>query len=239
MNVLVIPDIHLKHKLFDHAEKILKEGKADLAVCLMDMPDDWGQELHVERYKATFQRAIAFEKEHPETLWCYGNHEISYLWGKLETGYSVYAESTVLEGMNRLQASLPSPKHMAIIHRIDRVLFSHGGLAARYVTSLQRNLQGAHIDQVLAAVNNAKREQLWVNDSPLWLRPQLSKGIKMYKKGEFIQVVGHTPVKTIEEKNGIISTDVFSTNREGIQIGESAMIVINTKTGEYEKNHCK
>lgn len=40
MNVLVIPDIHLKTWLFDKAEVILKEGKADMAVCLMDMPDD-------------------------------------------------------------------------------------------------------------------------------------------------------------------------------------------------------
>ena len=34
---------------------------------------------------------------------------------------------------------------------------------------------------------------------------------------------------------GIISTDVFSTYRDGTQIGESAMIVIDSKTGEYEK----
>ena len=49
------------------------------------------------------------------------------------------------------------------------------------------------------------------------------------------QVVGHTPVKEIYEKNGIISTDVFSTYRDGTQIGESAMIVIDSKTGEYKK----
>ena len=41
--------------------------------------------------------------------------------------------------------------------------------------------------------------------------------------------------KRIYEKNGIISTDVFSTYRDGTQIGESAMIVIDSKTGEYKK----
>ena len=40
MKVLVIPDIHLKKWIFDKAEGILKEGKADRAVCLMDIPDD-------------------------------------------------------------------------------------------------------------------------------------------------------------------------------------------------------
>lgn len=37
------------------------------------------------------------------------------------------------------------------------------------------------------------------------------------------------------EKDSILSTDVFSTYRNGTQIGESAMIVIDSKTGEYEK----
>lgn len=54
MNVLVIPDIHLKTWLFDKAEAILKEGKADMAVYLMDMPDDWDMELRIDRYIGLF-----------------------------------------------------------------------------------------------------------------------------------------------------------------------------------------
>ena len=42
-------------------------------------------------------------------------------------------------------------------------------------------------------------------------------------------------MKKIFEKDGIISTDVFSTYRDGTQIGESAMIVIDSITGEYKK----
>lgn len=45
MKVLVIPDIHLKPWIFDRAEKIIKDGKADRAVCLMDIPDDWNMEI--------------------------------------------------------------------------------------------------------------------------------------------------------------------------------------------------
>ena len=68
MNVLVIPDIHLKTWLFDKAEAILKEGKADMAVCLMDMPDDWDMELRIDRYREKFDRAIAFSVSYPNTL---------------------------------------------------------------------------------------------------------------------------------------------------------------------------
>lgn len=42
-------------------------------------------------------------------------------------------------------------------------------------------------------------------------------------------------MERIFEKDGIISTDVFSTYRDGTQIGELAMIVIDSETGKYEK----
>ena len=58
MRVLVIPDIHLKTWIFDRAEKIIKDGKADRAVCLMDIPDGWNMEFQIEQYKETFDRAI-------------------------------------------------------------------------------------------------------------------------------------------------------------------------------------
>ncbi len=47
MKVLVISDIHLKTWIFDRAEDILKSDKADRAVCLMDMPDDWDMEFQM------------------------------------------------------------------------------------------------------------------------------------------------------------------------------------------------
>ena len=102
MKVLVIPDVHLKTWIFDKAENALKSGKATRAVCLMDMPDDWDMEFQIDRYRAIYDRAIAFAKEYPDTLWCYGNHDVSYPWGRLESGYSPYAERTVLEKLEEL-----------------------------------------------------------------------------------------------------------------------------------------
>ena len=234
MRVLVIPDIHLKTWIFDRAEDILRAGKADRAVCLMDMPDDWNMEFQVERYKETFDRAIAFAETYPDTLWCYGNHDISYPWGKLETGYSPYAERTVMSGLEKLKRILKEPSQIAFIHRIDNVLFSHGGLSTDFVRWLNEELLDADMDEVIAAINGAPQEYLWNDQSPLWLRPQYRE-VDAFRRGLFIQVVGHTPVEKISERDGIISTDVFSTYRDGRQIGESAMLVINTETGKYEK----
>lgn len=86
MKVLVIPDCHLKPWMFAQANTIMKKGIADKAVCLMDLADDFG--VHDDaQYLETYETAIAFAKEHPDTLWCYGNHDLSYIWGKPETGY--------------------------------------------------------------------------------------------------------------------------------------------------------
>ena len=234
MKILVIPDIHLKTWIFDRAEEILKDGKADRAVCLMDVPDDWDMEFQIKRYKETFDRAIAFATGYPDTLWCYGNHDVSYPWGKLETGYSPYAERTVISKLEELENSLQSPEQISIMQRIDNVLFSHGGLTTEFVKWLDEDLLDSDIDDVIAAVNNASHDYLWNDESPLWFRPQ-SKTRETFRADTYKQVVGHTPVARIFEKDGIISTDVFSTYRDGTQIGVSAMVVIDSKTGEYEE----
>lgn len=80
MKVLVIPDIHLKPWMFQRAAKIMEQGTAERAVCLMDIPDDWNQEYNINLYVETFDAAIAFAKKYPETLWSYGNM-ISVIYG--------------------------------------------------------------------------------------------------------------------------------------------------------------
>ncbi|MBQ9591113.1 MAG: hypothetical protein IJR29_13150 [Butyrivibrio sp.] len=110
----------------------------------------------------------------------------------------------------------------------------HGGLTAEYVSRLNSELLDADIDEVLEAVNSASDKYLWNDESPLWYRPQ-DKETEAFRKEIYTQVVGHTPVKEIYEKNGFISTDVFSAYSDGRQIGESAMIIIDTETRKYEK----
>lgn len=154
MRVFVIPDIHLKPWIFDRAEKILKDGKADRAVCLMDIPDDWNMGFQIERYKEIFDRTIAFAIDYPDTLWCYGNHDVSYPWGRFETGYSPYAERTVISKLEELENSLESPAQINIIHRIDNVLFSHEGLTADFLRWLNKDLLDADIEEVSDSVHD-------------------------------------------------------------------------------------
>ena len=136
--------------------------------------------------------------------------------------------------LEELENRLKSPVQINIMHRIDNVLFSHGGLTADFLNWLNKDLLDADIEEVIAAVNDAPHDYLWNDESPLWFRPQYETR-EIFRADIYKQVVGHTPVERIFEKDGIISTDVFSTYRDGRQIGESAMMVIDSETGKYEK----
>lgn len=113
MKVLVIPDCHLKPWMFAQANTIMKKGIADKAVCLMDLADDFG--VHDDaQYLETYETAIAFAKEHPDTLWCYGNHDLSYIWGKQETGYHPEKRGLVCQEIKKVDKYLAKEKSACI-----------------------------------------------------------------------------------------------------------------------------
>ncbi len=232
MKILTIPDIHLKPWIFDHADAILENKEADKAVCLMDIADDWKQQLNLDLYELTYDRAIRFAKEHPETLWCYGNHDLSYEWDELETGYSYAASHLVRKKMQELRKALVDYRQLAYIHRIDNVLFSHGGLAYEFVRNRIPGRFHDDIDYVIDTINSFGRMEMWQDLSPIWYRPQYYKG-KMFQSQKYLQVVGHTPVEEIKKDRNVISCDVFSTSSNGKPIGKPQFLILDTGTGKY------
>lgn len=233
MKVLVIPDVHLKPWIFDRAEELLKTRSINRTVCLMDLADDYDQQFNISLYEQTYDRAIEFELSHPDTLWCYGNHDLSYVWGCLETGFSTYAISTVSGRINKLRGSLPSLDQIGFVHRIDNVLFCHGGLTQKFVNTYVPSCKKDSTDSVIRCINRLSNEIMWNVDSPIWFRPQNSDE-KMYKEDSLTQAVGHTPVKCIYKKGNVISCDVFSTHTDKTPIGTCEFPVIDTVTGEFE-----
>ena len=133
MKALVIPDVHLKPYMFKEAAEWMRKGVADRAVCLMDIPDDWNREYDIELYAQTFDAAISFAKEFPDTLWCYGNHDLCYLWNERESGYSRAAAYTVRNKLEELKEALPAGNQIRYIQRIDDVL-----LPWRHLTGICR-----------------------------------------------------------------------------------------------------
>ena len=232
MKVLVIPDVHLKPWMFQQASKLMKEAKADRVVCLMDIADDWRQQFNLDLYIQTYDAAIDFAREYPDTLWSYGNHDVCYLWNQRETGYSKIAPWTVCEKLRILRESLPDERQLAYLHRIDNVLFSHGGLADEFVRRYVPEKSQNDIDEVVDIINGLGSGEMWQNLSPVWYRPQYYAG-KMYKPGKLLQVVGHTPVEQILRTEALISCDVFSTDRDRNPIGTQEFPVIDTNDWSF------
>ena len=233
MKILVIPDVHLKPWMFRRASELMKMNIADKAICLMDIADDWNQQYNLDLYIQSYDAAIRFAKEYPDTLWCYGNHDVCYPWNQRETGYSKIAPWSVCEKLRNLQESLPEMDQLAFIHRIDDVLFLHGGLPDIFVREYIKSSHYHNVDKVIETINTFDWQQLWHDNSPIWYRPQYYKG-KMYKPRKLLQVVGHTPVKKIIREGNVISWDVFSTVGKGKAIGTQQFLLIDTKTWEFE-----
>ena len=232
MELIVIPDIHLKPWMFEEASEIMEKNGISCAVCLMDIADDWGQDTNLSLYSETYDAAISFSKDYPRTFWCYGNHDISYIWEKSESGYSDLAQPVVKEKIYELMASLPDPRQLAFVHRADNVIFSHGGLADLFVKRFVPLRYYDDPDIVLEVINSLGPYDLWRDMSPLWLRPQFEP-VRMYKSRDLLQVVGHTPVKTVNKKKNYISCDVFSTYRNGRPYGSQEFLIIDTVSCKY------
>ncbi len=227
--VFVIPDVHLKPWIFDKAEELISRAKYDAIVCLGDMVDDWNQEINLGLYAETFDALVEFIKRHPNFLLCYGNHDLSYLWRTHESGYSEYARQTVLDGLSKLEKNLPA-ESIAFIHRMDNVLFSHAGLSEAFVSHFFPAFDGS-IDKLLERINAFRREEMWRDDSPIWVRPQNGR-IEMFSNG-FLQVVGHTPVRKTDFFRNILTVDNFSTYCDGTPIGDQRFIWVDTVAKEW------
>lgn len=231
MKVLIIPDVHLKPWIFEKALDVMKSGSAEKAVCLMDLADNWGHEKDVQLYIDTYDAAIQFAKDCPDTLWCWGNHDLSYYGAFNCSGHSRAAHETVVEKIKDLLKTLPDPKQIAYIHRIDNVLFLHGGLSELFVLMNLRANEKTDIDVTIDTINNFPEWKVWNDRSPVWCRPQW--GCSMFRPDEFLQVVGHTPVEEITRKDNVVSCDVFSTYRDGKPIGSQKLSIIDTISWEF------
>ena len=232
MKILVIPDVHLKPKMLVRACGLMLDGAADRAVCLMDIADDWWQEFRLELYERTYDAAIDFAVRFPDTLWCYGNHDVCYLWDRRETGYSFLAAGTVRRKLSELQRALPDCRQLAYLHRIGGFLFSHAGLCERFIKRHVPTADAEDTDRILKTVNALGPDPMWELDSPVWYRPQYD-GAGLYRRDGMTQIVGHTPVTGLKEEDGLISCDVFSTDRSGRPIGTQEFLLLDTDTSEY------
>ena len=232
MKVLVIPDVYLKPNMFYEARKVIETGTVDQVVCLMDLADDFGKQEQLQCYKDTYDTAREFAKDFPNTLWCWGNHDLSYIWEAKESGYSEFNAPSIKWIMERFKEEVPN---IAYIHRIDQVLFMHGGMDDFYVWETVPELyDNISMDEIIEKINGLGFENLWRYGSPIWCRPQYSQR-RLFREENFLYVVGHTSVEKVSRGGNVISTDTFSTHKNGDPIDNRKFLLLDTETWEYEE----
>ncbi|MBR4342086.1 MAG: metallophosphatase family protein [Lachnospiraceae bacterium] len=227
--VLVIPDVHLKAWMFDEADKIDRDSY-DGIVVLGDLVDDWGKGNDIQAYEDTLSRAARFASEHQESLWCYGNHDVSYLWDAMESGYSVQARQAAIDGVTRLERVLE--ERLQFVHKIENTIFSHAGLTESFVLQTCGR-HGTDIEDILFRINRMSMRELWRNNSPIWARPQM-EFYRMFRE-DLYQVVGHTPVEEAVEASGVLSLDLFSTYSDGTPFGNRKFYIVDTENKTYKE----
>lgn len=139
--------------------------------------------------------------------------------------------------IKKLTNTLPKKSQLAYIHKIDKTLFMHGGLANLFVQLRVAPQNRKNVLAAVKAINQMSCETMWTTDSPIWYRPQLSpnqNAKRLYRGGEYLQVVGHTPVKEVYLEGGVLSCDTFSTYRDGTPYGSQAFCIVDTVTWEFE-----
>lgn len=235
MRCVIIPDVHLKPKIFDQAHKLLEAGVADRAVVLGDLVDDWGEEFNLPLYARTMQKVLEFNRDHSDTLWCMGNHDWGYYnpdFGKRESGHSRFVEGEMRTWLDEfLRQGIDQRRYIII----DNCIFSHAGLNKNWLAKKRKAYREADLES--NEVFRIKYRMLWEENSPIWWRPQKEYGgdpDEAWEKDKFLQVVGHSPVKTPIQEGSILSCDVFSTYRNGAPYGDQKWVVVDTETKEWE-----
>lgn len=226
--IFVIPDIHLKPWMFDEAEEITGKNEFDKIVMLRDLADDWNCSNNLDLYKGTYDAAVEFARRHPNTLLCYGNHDLSYIWDAMESGYSWSARETAADGIRRLRDELAVEK-CAYIHMIDGVIFSHGGLTKSFVRryfDMANDVSEYDLIHIIKQINSMGEKEMWDDDTPIWARPQRG-AMELFPDG-YMQVVDHTPVKAPLEEGYLLTLDNFSTYPDGTPKGNEKFVWINT-----------
>ena len=269
MKVLVIPDIHLKPYMIEDARNILDTTPdIDGIVFLGDVVDDFGEQRNIKLYEETLNALISFCKGYKEShsvYFCIGNHDISYMWHKWQSGTSdsIQVEKLIREKLRVLKHLLG--ENMNFVNKVDNILFSHAGISIPFIyfnnlddkivewySNVLSNpdktykIPNIDINYIVDRINKCRSKELWDDISPIWIRVEDDRYTKFLLPNTY-QIVGHTPQRHVfklnNDKNNstMVICDTHSTHRNKSKYGDCSYVVADTidKTYQIIEQPCK
>lgn len=225
MKVLFVPDIHCHMYMFDDVYKLDKLYDYDKIIFLGDYVDD---------FKATgkdsiecLKKLISLIDSNPDKyIACIGNHDAAYLWRFGCSGNSK-------EYFEEIHDLLEKNKEKFYIYYglqlgTELVVCSHAGFSQEWldkynITDLSDLPQDWRVNPDMFWTIGKMSGGSGLS-GPLWLRPQ-----EIWSLPKFKQVVGHTPVKTIQMYYDYITTDTHSTYVDGTPYGDQCYLMWDGK----------
>ena len=237
--ILFVGDLHAKPQLLPRISRTADRVRATRIILLGDIMDDWkatGRSL-VE-WAETFCDWVEAERQKRQVTVLIGNHDVPYL---LEADTPEYARVRDYgtpgfhsKAQRKIFEIFDSRLHeMSTCWYDDNVLASHAGFTGEWldgwpfglpVTPINIGLMfpgepgklaSAYCQAGAARGGDSAPSPLWADKSEL---------IADHPEG-LIQVVGHTPVPTVTNTNGLLFCDTMSTMPNGLPIGDGSMLL--------------
>lgn len=220
--VLVIPDVHMKKEVIEHGLQLARKHLVEKIIMLGDYFDDW-YAMNYE-YTEMIQYLKKLLRGNPNVIPLMGNHELSYL------GYPC-------SGFNRTMQPdvynfLIKDYRFAFCYAEDGVLYSHAGVTTSWLKQnqvvtandfrlkLHRKTGPEIVEKGICKIDSYPR---YVDKLLPFSQVGPARGGKSYPSplwadlteliadpAPFKQVVGHTPVKQIENIGKVWFCDVQS-----------------------------
>jgi len=230
MKILVIPDSHLKISVIKNGVELAKKVNADKIILLGDYLDDWV--CTDQDYINIIMYVKQLLRSNPNVEVLYGNHELSYM------GFPCSGHNHNVE--EQMGAALIPDRRFFFGVAHDNVIYTHAGITYSWLKYnhlitqndlrlklpkntgaelLEKIVNGIPTFDVMAQVGPARGGHGF--PSPLWadLTELISDPLPVK------QVVGHTPVKQIENIGKCWFTDVYSNDN----VSDEYLLVINGK----------
>lgn len=237
MKYLFVGDIHNHQYMFDDITRLDKEYDFNRIIFMGDYVDDWNTTNHESL--ETLNKVFDLKRSRPgKYTFLLGNHEFSYL------GYKCSGHQYELEDVltSQLKENIDLFDLVTSVNCDDKIyICSHAGFTNAFIQELLEGYDEYHdydlyykiVDMNQDKLNNLEpfthcsyiRGGRHENSSCLWCDRREHAYFNLQKPLIPYQIVGHTPVKTVIEENGIYFIDTHSTYKDGSEFGDRSYLV--------------
>lgn len=232
MKYLFVGDVHNHKYMFDDIKRLDQENDFDRIIFMGDYVDDWHTTNH--NSLETLDIVVNLKRENwGKYTFLWGNHESSY------TGYKCSGHQYELDDVMRIKLEEYIDffdLYTSVMCGDKEYICTHAGITNAYIQEVLHNNWRETLDNM----NKNKLSNLDMfalvsylrggNDdfsSPIWTDLREHKYFYLQKPIIPYQIVGHTPVKTIINENGIYFIDTHSTYPSGENFGDKSYLVWN------------